>query len=105
MGSRSCRRASGQAYAQRLAARRQDRCLTRLTRRKEELHEPLESLRVRIIQDSLQLRLLEVHDVFTALWRGAHEQHLSHERWPLECDHLCEYAAEGESKHVHPDEP
>src|SRR5688572_29047585 len=47
------------------------RRLTRLTRGEEELHQYLQSLEIWILENPLELRLLQVHDVLAAFGGGA----------------------------------
>src|SRR5918998_1101402 len=77
------------------------RRLTRLTRSEEELHQYLQSLEVWILENLLELRLLQVHDVLAAFGGRADQEHLPDEGRTVERDLLCHHTAKGKTQQIH----
>jgi len=57
--------------------------LTRLAWREEESNQLFQSWQLRIVRDLLQLRLLHMHDVLSALRSGGDKKHLADQRRTL----------------------
>ena len=76
------------------------RGLARITRSEENLLQNRISLKRRVAEVPGEARLLEMHHILAASWRGPNEDHPAKDRRPILRHLLCDHAAERVSEHV-----